>query len=140
MMAEVNSKSEDQGENPGLPRRTATKAGVVRPHRPNWYQRIGARIVCWTVQAVAATLRYEWTDEAGVLVKPLPDPVIFCFWHNRLALCTEAYRVYKHKSKRSGMAGLVSASRDGGFLAGILECFKVQPVRGSSSRRGPQAL
>jgi hypothetical protein len=34
----------------------------------------------------------------------------------------------------------VSASKDGAFLAAILECFKVQPVRGSSSRRGPQAL
>jgi lysophospholipid acyltransferase (LPLAT)-like uncharacterized protein len=35
---------------------------------------------------------------------------------------------------------MVSASKDGGFLSGILECFGVQPVRGSSSRRGPQAL
>ena len=33
-----------------------------------------------------------------------------------------------------------SASRDGGFLAAILECFGVQPVRGSTSRRGAQAL
>ena len=39
-----------------------------------------------------------------------------------------------------GMAALVSASRDGAFLTGILECFRVQPVRGSSSRRGAQAL
>jgi lysophospholipid acyltransferase (LPLAT)-like uncharacterized protein len=38
------------------------------------------------------------------------------------------------------MAAMVSASKDGAFLAAILECFKVQPVRGSSSRRGPQAL
>ncbi len=35
---------------------------------------------------------------------------------------------------------MVSASRDGGFLSGVLECFGVQPVRGSTSRRGPQAL
>ena len=35
---------------------------------------------------------------------------------------------------------MVSASRDGGILAGILEQFGVKPVRGSSSRRGPQAL
>jgi lysophospholipid acyltransferase (LPLAT)-like uncharacterized protein len=35
---------------------------------------------------------------------------------------------------------MVSASKDGGFLAAILECFGVQPVRGSSSRRGAQAL
>jgi lysophospholipid acyltransferase (LPLAT)-like uncharacterized protein len=38
------------------------------------------------------------------------------------------------------MAAIVSASKDGGLLAAILECFKVQPVRGSTSRRGPQAL
>ncbi|MFZ0826974.1 MAG: lysophospholipid acyltransferase family protein, partial [Verrucomicrobiia bacterium] len=40
----------------------------------------------------------------------------------------------------AGLAGLVSASRDGAFLAAILERFGVQPVRGSSSRRGGQAL
>jgi len=34
----------------------------------------------------------------------------------------------------------VSASRDGAFLAAILGRFGVQSVRGSSSRRGPQAL
>jgi len=39
-----------------------------------------------------------------------------------------------------GLAGLVSASKDGAFLAAILERFGVLPVRGSSSRRGPQAL
>ena len=38
------------------------------------------------------------------------------------------------------MAAMVSASRDGGLLARILELFGVEPVRGSSSRRGPQAL
>jgi lysophospholipid acyltransferase (LPLAT)-like uncharacterized protein len=38
------------------------------------------------------------------------------------------------------MAALVSASKDGGFLTAILQRFGVQPVRGSSSRRGPQAL
>ena len=38
------------------------------------------------------------------------------------------------------MAAMVSASKDGGMLARILEHFHVEPVRGSSSRRGPQAL
>ena len=35
---------------------------------------------------------------------------------------------------------MVSASRDGGMLARVLELFNVQPIRGSSSRRGSQAL
>src|SRR4030095_14421736 len=40
----------------------------------------------------------------------------------------------------AGLAAMVSASKDGALLARILEDFGVQPVRGSSSRRGPQAL
>jgi lysophospholipid acyltransferase (LPLAT)-like uncharacterized protein len=47
-------------------------------------------------------------------------------------------KVRRHRT--AGLAGLVSASRDGAFLAAILECFGVRAVRGSSSRRGPQAL
>ncbi|MGH8022057.1 MAG: lysophospholipid acyltransferase family protein, partial [Limisphaerales bacterium] len=38
------------------------------------------------------------------------------------------------------MAAMVSASRDGGLLARVLEHFGIEPVRGSSSRRGGQAL
>jgi lysophospholipid acyltransferase (LPLAT)-like uncharacterized protein len=38
------------------------------------------------------------------------------------------------------MVALVSASKDGAFLSSALEWFGIQPVRGSSSRRGPQAL
>jgi hypothetical protein len=46
----------------------------------------------------------------------------------------------KRRSLGKGLVALISASKDGAFLAAILECFGVQPVRGSSSRRGPQAL
>ena len=35
---------------------------------------------------------------------------------------------------------MISASKDGGFLTAILDSFGAQAVRGSSSRRGPQAL
>jgi hypothetical protein len=38
------------------------------------------------------------------------------------------------------MAAMISASRDGGVLANVVERFGIQPIRGSSSRRGPQAL
>ena len=62
-------------------------------------------------------------------------------WHNRLALCLIGYHHYVRKRDQTpGLAALVSASKDGAFLAAILECFGVHPVRGSSSRRGPQAL
>lgn len=71
---------------------------------------------------------------------PLPQ-AIYVVWHNRLALCLEIYRAYVAQRRQGpGLAAMVSASRDGGFLAGILELYGVQPVRGSTSRRGPQAL
>jgi lysophospholipid acyltransferase (LPLAT)-like uncharacterized protein len=86
-------------------------------------------------------LRYQWDDRSGFFNGAPPGPAIYCVWHNRLALCLIAYFGYVKKRNRTpGMAAMVSASRDGGFLAGTLECFGVQPVRGSSSRRGPQAL
>ena len=51
------------------------------------------------------------------------------------------YRRYAVRSEPDRrMAAIVSASRDGGMLARILEHFNVEPVRGSSSRRGGQAL
>jgi lysophospholipid acyltransferase (LPLAT)-like uncharacterized protein len=67
--------------------------------------------------------------------------LIFCFWHNRLSLCTSVYNFcFRGNTGVSGLAAMVSASKDGAFLSAVLECFGVQPVRGSSSRRGPQAL
>jgi lysophospholipid acyltransferase (LPLAT)-like uncharacterized protein len=116
--------------------------GIVVPHEPKWHQRWAAALAYGLIRGVAATLRFRLRDESGVLAAGnLPEPVIFCIWHNRLALCLMLYRRYvlrQHPRRR--MAAIVSASRDGALLARILELFRVQPVRGSSSRRGPQAL
>lgn len=132
MMAEVNPKSEIQ--NP--------KSGVVVAHKPRWHQRAAAWLVFALIRTMSATLRYRWNDRSGYIKASVPPgPAIYCVWHNRLALCMPAYFSYVKKHNRTpGMAAMVSASKDGGFLTGILECFNVQPVRGSSSRRGPQAL
>jgi lysophospholipid acyltransferase (LPLAT)-like uncharacterized protein len=123
-------------------RRVQKSNGVVVPHRPKWYQRIAAWLIYATVRAVSLTLRYEWKPGSNFSEGKPPGPAIFCVWHNRLALCLVAYDIYSRKFNITtpGMAAIVSASKDGGFLSGILECFGVQPVRGSSSRRGPQAL
>jgi lysophospholipid acyltransferase (LPLAT)-like uncharacterized protein len=123
-----------------LPKRNRS-GGIVVPHTARWNQRLGAWLVFVLVRAISATLRYRWTDSSGHFDNPSPGPAIYCIWHNRLALSMPAYEAYVRKRKEdSAMAALVSASKDGGFLAAILECFNVQPVRGSTSRRGPQAL
>jgi hypothetical protein len=103
-------------------------AGVIIPHTPRWYQRLGAWLVFAAIRLVSATLRYRWHDhrEPG-----LTGPVIYATWHNRLALCLIAYeRAAKGKST-AGMAAMVSASRDGAFLSGILERFGVRFVESS---------
>jgi lysophospholipid acyltransferase (LPLAT)-like uncharacterized protein len=121
------------------PKRRAS--GIVIPHVPKWYQRLTAALLSSVVRAISATLRYRFVDRSGHFVGGPPGPTIYCIWHNRLALSMAAYyRYLKLHNNTQGLAAMVSASKDGGFLAAVLERFKVQPVRGSSSRRGPQAL
>jgi lysophospholipid acyltransferase (LPLAT)-like uncharacterized protein len=124
-----------------LPARKRKSTGIVVPHSPFWYQRVGAWLIFALVRVVSATLRYRWTDRSGYLEGGSAGPAIYCVWHNRLALCLVLYFDYvKKRNHTPGLAALVSASKDGAFLAAILERFGVQPVRGSSSRRGARAL
>jgi lysophospholipid acyltransferase (LPLAT)-like uncharacterized protein len=114
---------------------------VVVPHQAKWHQRIAAWLIFATIRTVGLTLRYRWVNRSDLFAGEPPGPAIYCVWHNRLVLCLPTYRGFaQERTHTPGMAALVSASKDGAFLAGILECFGVQPVRGSSSRRGPQAL
>ncbi len=124
------------------PVRRKRRSGIVVPHLPRWHQRLLAWLVFGLIQTVSATLRFRWDDRSDFFVEgQKPRPAIYCVWHNRLVLSMIAYYAYaKKRSPTPGMAALVSASRDGGLLSAILECFQVQPVRGSSSRRGPQAM
>ena len=117
------------------------RSGVVVPHRPNAFQRLTGWCVWLLVRFVALTTRFEFTASSS---KPadVPSPIIFCLWHNRLALCVPIYDKYlrNRRSGAPGIAALVSASKDGAFLTGIFNTLGVEVVRGSSSRRGAQAL
>ncbi len=131
-MAAANPKSEAQNQN---------SAGVVIPHRAKWHRRLAATIIYLSLRLLGATIRFHLDDRPGFFREPPKEHIIFALWHNRLALSPMLYRrfVLKFAPKRR-LAGMVSASRDGGLLAEILEHFSIQPIRGSSSRRGAQAL
>ena len=118
------------------------KPGVVIPHQAKWHQRLAAALIVFLIRAMATTVRYRINDQSGFFQgKAPPGKFIFAIWHNRLALSIILYQRYLHRYEPARrMAGLVSASRDGGLLAQILEYFGVVPIRGSSSRRGGQAL
>lgn len=129
----------------GVPKSKAPRqpaSGVVIPHAAKWHQRFAAALIYGLIRLVSATIRYEWRDTSDLLAVQKSQAVIFCVWHNRLALCLEVFRVFLlRKIKRPcKLAAMVSASKDGGLLARVLELYGVQPARGSSSRRGRQAL
>jgi lysophospholipid acyltransferase (LPLAT)-like uncharacterized protein len=121
--------------------RTPKRSGVVVPHKAKWHQRLAAALAYGLIRGLAATIRFELEDRSNALQGALAERIIFSIWHNRLALSLMMYRRYVVRSAPGRrMAAMVSASRDGGLLARVLEHFGVEPVRGSSSRRGPQAL
>ena len=114
--------------------------GIVVPHLLKWHQHLVASAIYGLIRAVSATIRYRWEYHPDVLNRA-NGPFIFCTWHNRLPLSLIMYRNYIHQRQQPPrLAAIVSASKDGGVVARILEHFDAQPVRGSSSRRGPQAL
>lgn len=103
--------------------------------------RIGAALAVFFIRVLSWTVRVrvvDWGDAREAIEK---GPVIFCVWHNRLSMVIPIYQKVIHPLRPSGrMAALISASRDGGLLARVLDGFGVRSVRGSSSRRGAQAL
>ncbi len=120
---------------------TNPRSGVVIPHQAKWHQRLAAALLFFLIRCMAATIRFRMDDRSGYFWGAPPVKNIFAIWHNRLALSVILYQRYVRKfASGRRMAAMVSASRDGGMLAQILEDFGVEPVRGSSSRRGGQAL
>lgn len=115
-------------------------SGVVVPNPSSRGQRALGLVVANAMRLLAATLRYR--VNGGRRAVKLPDePVIFALWHSRLALCMKVYESFvRPHNQQDHLAALISASNDGALLATILQHFGVEPVRGSSSRRGAQAL
>ena len=139
-MAETSPQSEMGMPQAQAPSRSK-KSGVVVPHKAKWYQRFAARLIWLLIRCVSTTIRFRLEDRSGYFSSAPKEKIIFALWHNRLALCVPLYERYLrvHDSSRSVVA-LVSASRDGGLLTHILKLFNIEVARGSSSRRGPQAL
>ena len=122
-------------------RRRPLKSGVVVPHAPKWHQRLAAFLLFISLRGLLLTVRCRMRARSEYFSPGAPAPAIFCIWHNRLATCVKVLAAHRRPHNGgAGMAALVSASKDGAFLARTLEWFRVQPVRGSSSRRGAQAM
>lgn len=130
-----------ESDTPAARTPATSKSGVVIPHRAKWHQRLVARLIWLLVYGLAATIRFRIDDRSGYFSRAPKEAMIIAIWHNRLGLSLTLYERYVRRQQPDRkLAGLISASRDGGLLACLVEMFKMQPVRGSSSRRGAQAL
>lgn len=90
--------------------------------------------------SLAKSWRVSFHDESGLLEPTASGPIIFALWHNRLAVAMTFWSIVRERRGEAGLAALISASRDGGLLSQTFRHFGVTPIRGSSSRRGAQAL
>jgi lysophospholipid acyltransferase (LPLAT)-like uncharacterized protein len=126
----------DANASPTRPR----KSGIIVPRKLKWYQHVFAFLIVLGVRAISCTWRCRFVDTAGVFDQPT-TPMIVSLWHNRLAISMTVWRRWgAKKTQAAGLAALISASHDGGILSRALKYFGVEAVRGSSSRRGAQAL
>jgi len=84
------------------------------------------------------TLRFRFTQGEDLsALENQEKPSLILLWHNRLFLASEIYR--RHRSSRR-VYGLVSASRDGAWLAAFFRIMGIHAVRGSRNFRGSAAL
>jgi lysophospholipid acyltransferase (LPLAT)-like uncharacterized protein len=114
-------------------------SGVVVPQSLPWHWRLTAAVTAALLWLCLKTWHVRWQD-CGAYPET-KGPAIFCVWHNRLLVALASNDDFvQSRWPAKGLAAMTSASRDGGFLAFIAERFGIQPIRGSSSRRGAQAL
>lgn len=102
------------------------------------------RILAFTAASILRllflTVRLHLDDRCGLSTNSVANPVILCFWHNRILGITLAFLRKYPKQERGGVTVLTSPSKDGEILARLMDALGMGSVRGSSSRRGSRAL
>lgn len=78
------------------------------------------------------SLRFELEGESRSILADLEHPAIHLLWHNRLMAAPEVHRRFLG---RHPLTVLISASRDGAWLARLFQRAGIRASRGSSSRR-----
>lgn len=78
--------------------------------------------------------RFELIDPHGLAADP--HKLVCITWHNRLLFICMAFS----KSAMRNTSAVISASRDGQYLADFMKFFGVEALRGSSSKKGANAM
>ncbi len=102
-------------------------------HLPTWL----AVVLSWFLRLVGMTYRVKFDDPHGVLDKLLSgSKFVIALWHNRILFAP----VLIPRKYLTHTAVLISASRDGEYIATLVRQFGLKAVRGSSSRGATAAL
>ncbi len=100
-----------------------------------------AKAIAWVsvlvIRLFALTLRSRVVDHRDENERQPVRSVIWATWHHSLFAFPIVYQ--RHFPEQKG-AAMASASKDGAIVAEVLRLFGVEAIRGSSSRRGGQAL
>ena len=119
----------------------ARNSGKIIPHTLHWHGALAGNLGYGITHLFDSTWRLKLEDSSDALDAIGNRQAIFSLWHNCLLLVPPVYRKYfLARQPHRRLAGLVSASKDGAILARVMENHGIQPVYGSSSRRGAQAL
>lgn len=94
---------------------------------------VGPPLGALALRALGATLRVRREEAAVTALWAARVPVIYAVWHGRLLLLPY---LYGHRGSRV----LASRSRDGELVTRLVRRFGLEPVRGSSTRGGGEAL
>ena len=80
-------------------------------------------------------MRTEIIDDGGSIAAKNP-PAITVLWHNRLLFFPAMFARWE----REHTVAVISASRDGEYIADLCKQFGIESVRGSTSRKAVQVL
>jgi lysophospholipid acyltransferase (LPLAT)-like uncharacterized protein len=78
----------------------------------------------WLIRAICATLKFEvvgWENHTE------SEPLVYCFWHNRIPTATYFWR-------RRGIVVMSSQSFDSEYIARFIQRFGYGTAKGSSTR------
>jgi len=92
--------------------------------------RVAGFALYWLIRVIGATLRFEikgWENVSET------EPLIYCFWHNRIPIATYFWR-------ERGIVVMSSRSFDSEYIARFIQRFGYGAARGSSTRGGKAAL
>ena len=82
------------------------------------------------IRVIGATMRFEvkgWENFSAT------EPLVYCFWHNRIPIATYFWR-------NRGIVVMSSRSFDSEYIARFIQRFGYGAARGSSTRGGKAAL